>query len=232
MKQRIDQILSRFGYCSRREARAWVRDGRVRMEDGPVLQRADGKADPGILLVDGAPIPHPTGFLLLLNKPAGLVCSHSFDEGDRVYDLLPESWMRRTPVPSTVGRLDRDTTGALLVTDLPNLLHRLSSPRHEVEKVYLATTDLPADPSVPPLFASGTLRLKGETTPLLPAACRILGPNEWELTLREGRYHQVKRMFAAVGLQVTRLHRSRFGPWTVENMEPGTWRVLPTDNLP
>jgi 16S rRNA pseudouridine516 synthase len=224
-RQRLDQLLSRCGYCSRREARAWLRAGRVTV-DGVTARSPDEKVSPDAVRVDGEPLDAPDGLLVLLHKPAGLVCSHDPAEGPSVYDLLPARWRTRNPAVTTVGRLDKDTTGVLLVTDRGEWVHRWTSPRLHVEKVYEATLDREPDPDLVGLFASGTLRLDGEKAPCEPARLELRGGPEITLTLTEGRYHQVKRMFASQGLQVVRLHRARFGTFTVEGLAPGEWRRL------
>lgn len=178
------------------------------------------------LRVDGEPLDHPHGLLIVLNKPLGLVCSHEEREGPSVYDLLPARWRARNPVVTTVGRLDKDTSGALLLTDQTALVHRLTSPKHKVAKRYRATLDGELRPELIPLFASGTLMLNGEDHPCAPAELSILSAHVAELVLTEGRYHQVRRMFASQGLTVTALHRSHFGEYDVAQIEPGKWQDL------
>jgi 16S rRNA pseudouridine516 synthase len=163
----------------------------------------------------------------LLHKPTGLVCSHDEREGPSVYSLLPERWRRRNPPVTSVGRLDKDTSGLLLLTDQSPLVHRLTSPKHKVPKVYRATVDRDLTPELVPRFASGTLTLAGEATPCAPAALQIVGPREAELTLIEGRYHQVRRMFSTCGFNVLTLHRARFGDLDLGALPPGQWRELP-----
>lgn len=224
--RRLDQTLANLGYCSRREARDWLRAGRVRVAGQP----AD---DPGqrvaadVVTVDGEPLDHPEGLLLLYYKPAGLVCSHEAREGPSVYDALPERWRRRNPAVTSIGRLDKETTGLLLLTDLPDLVHRLTSPKHKVPKVYRAMLDSPVPGEAAERFAAGTLVLPGEESPCAPAVLEVMGPREARLTLTEGRYHQVRRMFAALGATVVALHRESFGSLTLAGVEPGAWRVLP-----
>jgi 16S rRNA pseudouridine516 synthase len=181
------------------------------------------------VLVDSAPLDHPDGLLLILNKPAGLVCSHDPREGPNIYSLLPERWRARNPQVTSIGRLDKDTSGLLLLTDLTPLVHRLTSPKHKVPKVYRATVATPIPPAATGLFASGTLVLDGEKEPCQPARLRILDPHTAELTLTEGRYHQVRRMLASQGCEVLALHRERFGELTLETLAPGTFRELPPD---
>src|SRR5215210_4827490 len=111
--RRLDQLLANLGYCSRREARDWLKAGRVSVA-GKQATDPGNKVSPADVLVDGEPVDHPDGLLLVLNKPAGLVCSHDQREGANVYSLLPPRWRRRNPVVTSVGRLDKDTTGLLL----------------------------------------------------------------------------------------------------------------------
>jgi 16S rRNA pseudouridine516 synthase len=127
---------------------------------------------------------------------------------------------------SPVGRLDRDTSGLLLFTDDGALLHRIISPKASLPKVYEATLAQPLRGDEAALFASGTLVLESEQTPLAPAMLEALEPRVARLTLTEGRYHQVRRMFAAVGNHVEALHRSRIGGLALEGLPAGEWRAL------
>ena len=226
--RRLDQILSSLGYCSRREARAWIAGSHVTVR-GELADDVGQKAQPADVRVDGEPLDHPAGLLLLLHKPVGLVCSHDEREGPNVYSVLPRRWRRRNPGVTSVGRLDKDTSGVLLLTDQSPLVHRLTSPKHKVRKVYRASVDHDLSPELIPLFASGTLTLAGEKEPCAPATLRIMAPREAELTLIEGRYHQVRRMFSACGANVRTLHRERFGPLELGDLPEGKWRELPLD---
>lgn len=228
--RRIDQLLSSLGYCSRRQAREWIADERVTV-GGRIARDGAEKAIPGDVLVDGEPLDHPDGLLLLMHKPVGLVCSHDEHEGPTVYSLLPERWRRRNPPITSVGRLDKDTSGLLLLTDQSPLVHRLTSPKHKVPKTYRAVVDRDLSPDLVPRFASGTLQLAGEDKPCAPAELRLLSPREVELTIIEGRYHQVRRMFAATGANVITLHRPRFGPLELGDLPPGEWRILPLNTF-
>jgi 16S rRNA pseudouridine516 synthase len=226
--RRLDQLLANLGYCSRRDARSWIKAGAVTIR-GEEADDFSAKVDPADVRVDGQPLDHPDGLLFALNKPLGLVCSHDEREGPNVYSLLPPRWRERNPVVTTIGRLDKDTSGLLLLTDQSHLVHRLTSPKHKVPKVYLATLDADASADLIPVFASGTLRLEDEDTPCAPAALRLIAPRQAELTLTEGRYHQVRRMFAACGLTVLTLHRTQFGPLELGNLPSGQWLELPLD---
>ncbi len=228
--RRLDQLLANLGYCSRREARAWIQDGRVTVR-GQVTDDFGAKADPADVRIDGEPPDHPEGLLLLLHKPTGLVCSHDEREGPNVYSLLPPRWRARNPQVTSIGRLDKDTSGLLLLTDQSELVHRLTSPKHKVPKIYRATVDADLSPDLVPLFAAGTLMLKDEKTPCAPAELKIISNREAELTLTEGRYHQVRRMFASQGAEVLTLHRARFGSLELGDLPAGQWRELPSDTF-
>ncbi|HWA10961.1 MAG TPA: pseudouridine synthase [Opitutaceae bacterium] len=231
---RIDQLLASLGYCSRREARAWVAEGRVTVRGRPADDVGE-KVRIEEVRVEGEPLDHPEGLLLMLHKPVGIVCSHDSREGPSIYDLLPPRWRRRNPSVTSIGRLDKETSGLLLLTDQSEWVHRLTSPRHKVPKVYRATLDGDLPPELVPLFAAGTLQLDDEDKPCAPAELRILAPREAELTLGEGKYHQVRRMFAAAGPGLARtvvaLHRARFGSLDLGDLPAGQWRELPLDAL-
>ena len=228
--RRLDQLLANLGYCSRREARDWIASGAITVR-GEVADDFSAKANPADVRVDGEPLDRPDGLLLLLHKPTGLVCSHDGREGPSVYSLLPERWRRRNPPVTSVGQLDKDTSGLLLLTDQSALVHRLTSPKHKVPKIYLATVDRDLSPDLVPLFASGTLRLEGETEPCAPAPLKVISPRAAEVTLTEGRYHQMRRMFAAGGATVHTLHRTRFGDLALDDLPAGAWRELPLDTF-
>ncbi|HEY4988883.1 MAG TPA: pseudouridine synthase [Opitutaceae bacterium] len=228
--RRIDQLLASLGYGSRRQIRDWMDAGRITVRG--VRERDPGlRVEASDVLIDGDPPDHPEELLLLLNKPVGRVCSHNAAEGPSVYDLLPPRWQRRNPPVSSVGRLDKDTSGLLLLTDCSALVHRLTSPKHKVAKVYRARLDRDLPPGVEALFSSGSYLLPGEKTPCAPAGLRRISGREAEITLTEGRYHQVKRMFGTQGCVVTELHRISFGHIDLGNLEPGKWIELPINSF-
>ncbi|MFT3830494.1 MAG: pseudouridine synthase [Opitutaceae bacterium] len=226
MLRRLDQILASLGYGSRRDVRELIDAGRITV-DGTVADDPGAKARPAAVRLDGEPLEFPDGVFVLFHKPAGCVCSHDTREGRRIYDLLPPRWLARNPAVTSVGRLDRDTTGLLLLTDDTALVHRLTSPKHHVDKVYEATLDRTPEAALIEAFASGTLLLAEEEKPCAPARLVLSGGAEVELTLTEGRFHQVKRMFAHFGYEVLRLHRGRFGEFTLGGLAPGEWRAVP-----
>jgi 16S rRNA pseudouridine516 synthase len=219
---RIDAILFSQGFGTRRECAALVAQGLVRVA-GRVLD------DPGhecttdglVFEVQGQPWPYRDKALLMLHKPAGHECSQRPGAHPSVMALLPPPLRRRGVQP--VGRLDVDTTGLLLLTDDGALLHRLTSPKHHVPKVYEAGVKHALDHIQIERLLQGVV-LADDPVPVRAAAARAQAPHLLELTLTEGKYHQVKRMVAAVGNRVETLHRSRFGALALPaGLAPGQW---------
>jgi 16S rRNA pseudouridine516 synthase len=226
---KLVKLIANLGYGSRKDVALMFREGRITDPDGEVLY-ADDKVPIEHIRVDDEPLDPPAGLILMMNKPLGATCSRK-DQGRVVYDLLPPRYRVRDPALSTVGRLDRDTSGLLLFTDDGALLHRIISPKSRVAKVYEATLaqDLRGDEGA--LFASGTMMLESEKEPLEPALLEVLSPRHARLTLTEGRYHQVRRMFAALGNHVETLARISVGSLTLGDLPAGEWRALTEDGV-
>lgn len=222
--ERLDKLVSRLGYCTRGELRRHLDLVTI---DGEPAKKADQKVVHAQVRWEGEPL-DPDPLWVLLHKPAGYTCS-TRDPGELVYDLLPERWMFRRPQLATVGRLDKDSSGVLLLTDDGQALHRLTSPKSGVDKVYEVTLSLPPSAQDCYRLAAGGLMLEDETKPLLACEVEQVGENQVTMVLHEGRYHQVKRMWSALGNEVVKLHRSRFGKWRVDDIEPGQYRVLAPD---
>ena len=222
---RLDRLLSNRGYCSRREVRALLRDERVVSRTGLVLKNDSSVAEEDIL-IDGQPLDPACGMVVCLNKPIGYTCSHAEQAEALVYDLLPPRWIERRPRIETVGRLDKDTSGLLLLTDDGKFLHRMISPKHRIAKVYRAVLARPLVQQAEKIFASGELMLEGENKPLLPAELNRLGELLVEITVYEGRYHMVRRMVAALGSHVEALERVRFGSLELGTLKQAEYRIL------
>ncbi len=218
------KYLANLGYGSRRQVAQLFADGRVRHVDGHRVHDGDLVALHDVR-VDGVSLDPAPGVVLMLHKPVDYVCTTQGDH-QLVYELLPPRFVLRTPVIAPVGRLDRDTSGLLLLTDDGALNHRLTSPRAHVPKTYTAilANDLHGDEHA--RLAAGTLMLESEQTPLKPAVLEVLSARHVRLTITEGRYHHVRRLFAALGNHVTALHRERVGPLTLDGLPLGTWRTL------
>jgi len=216
---RLNAYLARAGIASRRGSDDLIKAGRVKVNDVPgALNTYVHTGDR--VEVDGIPVTAQALKYVLLNKPAATVTTARDPQGrPTVVDLVEEIQERIVPV----GRLDADTTGALLLTNDGPLSHRLAHPRYGVEKVYEAEVEGEPDEAALQQLAEGVDLDDGRTA---PAAVRRLGPSKLELTLHEGRKHQVKRMCEAVGHPVVRLHRSRYAGLTLEGLEPGRWREL------
>lgn len=232
---RLDRLLANMGYGSRRDVQHMVRHGCVVL-DGAEVANAEMRlaVTPDLaarMQVNGAALDPPPGMAIMLHKPVGATCSHK-EAGTLVYDLLPARWRLRDPALSTVGRLDKETSGLLLLTDDGGLLHRIISPKKHVSKRYLATLARPLEGHEAERFASGELMLEGEEKPLLPARLEPLSERQAWLTITEGRYHQVRRMFAAVGNHVEALHRDRIGGLDLPaDLEPGAFRLMGPDDI-
>lgn len=221
--ERLDRVLSRHGLGSRREVNHLVRAGRVTV-DGEVLKDGSSHVDPRVaaIALDGELLPARAQWHLLCHKPGGIVTSTADPRDPCVLDQIPPEYWRSDYVP--VGRLDKDTTGLLWLTTDGALVHRLTHPRWKLPKRYRATLRDPASADDVRAFTSGEILLDGE--PILPALLD-LGPDPHVVgvTLREGRFHQVKRMFHARGNEVVALARVAFGPQTLgPDLPEGSYR--------
>lgn len=215
---RLNAFLARAGVASRRGADELIKAGRVTVNGEPgQLNTVVGARDR--VEVDGREVARQRLRYVLLHKPAGVVTTARDPQGrPTVVELVPEE-----PRVVPVGRLDADTTGALLLTNDGQLAHRLAHPRYGVEKTYVADVEGDPDEQALERLRAGLELDDGRAA---PTRARRLGPGRVELVLHEGRKHQVKRMLAAVGHPVTRLHRSEYAGLTLEGLEPAAWREL------
>lgn len=227
---RVDKLLSSMGYGSRNELARLAKAGGITLDNVALLdvtKRIPVTPDlPTRMKIAGKALDPVEGMVILLNKPLGMTCSHK-DAGGLVYDILPQRWKQRNPMISTIGRLDKQTSGLLLLTDDGDLLHRVISPKRHIKKTYRARLARPLDGTEGDFFASGQLVLNGEKKPLAPAELVVVSETEALLTVTEGRYHQVRRMFAATGNHVEQLHRERLGGLSLpDDMASGQWKLL------
>jgi len=220
---RLNAYLARAGVASRRKADELIKAGRVTVNGEPGQLNTFVEAR-DVVELDGERLAPQKLAYVLLYKPAGVVTTASDPQGRPTVVELVEHDSRVVPV----GRLDADTTGALLLTNDGDLAHRLAHPRYEVEKVYEAEVEgEPSDEALAKLAEGVEL----DDGPTAPAQVRRLDPSRVELSIHEGRKHQVKRMLEAVGHPVRRLHRSRYAGLTVEGLEAGRWRELSEDEV-
>ena len=223
-KARLDKIIAAGGRYSRREVRQLIRQGRV-LVDGVPARAPEDKVDPesAEILVDGERLCYRRFTWLMLHKPAGVLSARVDGRQQTVLDLLPPELRKRDLSP--VGRLDKDTEGLLLLTNHGELTHRLLSPRYHVDKVYYARVEGVLTAADTAAFAGGMVLADG--LECLPAGLELLSPQEALVTLREGKFHQVKRMLAACGKPVTYLKRLSMGPLRLdEALAPGAFRPL------
>jgi len=232
MKMRVDRWLTTLGVCSRSEGKDLIRKGQVRVNDRPVRDPGESAETETDLLevrgerIDGRVIRH-----VLMNKPAGLLTAARDPKQPVVMDLLPKVYSAVGCMP--VGRLDRDTTGLLVLTCDGEMSHRLLAPGRHVDKVYDARVTGKLTEKEVSAFAEG-LALSDFTA--MPAVLEILEAGEKTsrglVTVAEGKFHQVKRMFSATGHEVLELRRIRFGPLSLpEDLEEGAWRELTAEEL-
>lgn len=226
--QRLDKFLSEAGAASRKEIRQLVRQGRITV-NGAAATAPDMKVDETAAEVrlDGEPVAGRRDVTLLLYKPAGYVTSTEDPRDKTVMELIPEAYRRQGVVPA--GRLDKETEGLLILTNDGTRNHRITAPRHELPKRYYAEHEGEAGEADIAAFAAGlTLR---DGTACKPAELRPLGPGRSEITVREGKYHQVRRMMAARGMTVRYLRRETEGGLGLGGMQPGEVRELTAAEL-
>jgi len=229
--ERLDRLLSNLGYGSRKDVGYWIKEGLITVDDKPA-KSASQKVVAADVRIEGEPLDHPNGLTMIYHKATGSVCSHK-ETGQLIYADFPERWSDRKPPLSSVGRLDKETSGLLIITDDGHLNHHLTSPKHHISKTYAVTLDQPLKGNEADVFASGKLMLEGDERPCLPAEMIVVGENEASLVLHEGRYHQVRRMFAAVGNHVTTLTRTHIGCLSLEEtgVAPGEYQTIEPETL-
>lgn len=227
--ERLDKMVANTGHWSRKEVRELVKQGRVTV-DGVAADKFDAKYPPeAVVAVDGTPLRHSRATYLMLHKPAGVLSATEDRRQATVLDLLPKHYQRLGLFP--VGRLDKDTEGLLLLTDDGALSHELLSPKKHVDKVYYAKVEGVIPPTAVAEFERGMVLEDG-------LVCRSAGLELLEeghaclVTLREGKFHQVKRMLAHVGTPVTYLKRLSMGGLVLdERLAPGEWRELGEEEM-
>lgn len=231
-KIRLERLLANLGYGSRKEVAAAIKSGAVQLNGSSFLDPSF-QVDPeefAAATFDDEPIDPISPLTILLYKPRGYTCS-SDEDGSLVYDLLPSRWKRRDPLLSTAGRLDKDSTGLVLMTDDGQLLHKIISPKTHTQKHYRVTLADPLKGNEAALFATGEFCLKNDNKPLKPAIWQPETDKSGIMILQEGRYHQIRRMFGALGNYVETLHRFRLGGLDLGSLPIGDFRKLGPDDI-
>ncbi len=228
---RIDKLLSNLGYGSRKEMAMTIKNESVSV-DGKIVRNPTFTVDIYTMKIkiNGNNIDPPAPMTIMLNKPAGYTCSHK-DAGNIVYDLLPKRWKDRKPAFSSIGRLDKYSTGQLLFTDDGDLIHRIISPKSCTKKYYHVTLrdDLNGDETK--LFGSGEFYINKDDKPLKPAIWTPKDKRSGTMIISEGRFHQIRRMFKTIGNEVIKLHRFQTGGLILGDLPEGEWRILNKNDL-
>ena len=225
---RLDKLLSQSTVFTRSQAKSAIRGGDVTV-DGEVIKKGSQHIpDDSIVAFRGVPIKRPKPQFVMFNKPAGVVCANSDKEHATVFDSL---FLPRMETLHIVGRLDIDTTGLILITDDGQWSHRITSPTHKQEKVYLIDLDSPITENQIRILTEG-VQLKDEKKRSLPARIEVITDTQIRMSIIEGKYHQVKRMMAAVGNHVVKLHREQIGKIKLDpGLKEGEWRELTADEI-
>ena len=224
---RLDKLISGAAGMGRAAAKRVVGRGRTLVNGVCVRDPGFHVSPQDHVVMDGAPLAFPGHVYLMLNKPSGYVCSTDDPDHPTVLELIPHELRARKP--HAAGRLDIDATGLVVLTDDGQWSHRLTAPRHKTAKVYEVQTAEPITADAVAMIESG-IHLRGEKRPTRPAKLTLRGPTHAQLTVTEGKFHQVKRMFAAVANRVVRIHRVRIGGIRLDaDLEPGHCREL-TEN--
>jgi 16S rRNA pseudouridine516 synthase len=231
---RLDRLMSNLGYGSRKEILQLARTKRVLLRGVPLTQadQAVVLADvtSGALTLDGERLDPPAPLTVMLHKPLDYICSHD-EKGRLVYDLLPARWKNRKPALSCAGRLDKDSTGQVILTDDGDKLHRMTHPKSHAAKYYAVTLASPLHGDEAQRFASGTFVLPGDAKPLKPARWTPESETRGIMVLQEGRFHQIRRMFEALGNRVATLHRYQTGALDLGDLKPGEYRILDDSDI-
>jgi len=230
-KERLEKMLSNLGYGARKDVAYWLRSGWVTV-DGVKAKSVSQKVVPSQVMLEGKALDHPYGLTLVYHKPLQAVCSRK-EDGRLIYADFPERWLARKPALSSVGRLDKETSGLLILTDDGALNHQLTSPKHNISKTYAVTLAESLKGDEVKKLASGTLMLDADDRPCKAAELEVTGENTANLVLHEGRYHQVRRMFAAMGNHVTALERIQIGVLSLSSLclEAGKYQTFERDEL-
>ena len=225
---RLDQYLANSTGLSRKDAKRAIGTGRAQINGEPCKQAKQQVSEADDVWLDGEPVNLPGEHYLMMHKPEGVISATTDSAQPTALDLLPAALAARVHI---AGRLDKDTTGLLLLTSDGQWSHQITSPRHQCPKTYRVTLAEALTDSARTQLEQGIV-LKGESSPTQPAQVAVIRDDQIDLTIHEGRYHQVKRMLAAVGNRVVALHRHRIGPLVLDDtLQPGDYRELTANEV-
>lgn len=231
---RLDRLLSNLGYGGRKEMTIAIKNEWLEIDGARVKTPSmtiDTKlVEEGRVTFDGEKLDPLYPFTIMLHKPVGYTCSHK-DPAAIVYDLLPERFANRKPALSMIGRLDKYSSGQLLLTDDGDLLHRITHPKSHAPKHYTVTLRDDLEGNEAERFVSGTFCMIKDENPLKPAFWTPIDHRSGTMILHEGRYHQIRRMFETLGNEVVTLHRYQTGNLPLGDLAEGKWRALDADDL-
>ena len=225
---RIDKLLVNLGYGSRKEVRALIKAKNITY-NGDIVNDFSIRVNPQKILLNGRGLDCYEGIYVLFNKPIGYVCSHN--ENNSIYSLIPDRWLLRIPKVSCVGRLDKDCSGLMILTDDVNFLHNIISPSRKVEKTYSVEIEYKLSKQDISLLESGKIQLKGEKKVCQPLKVKVIDDNNIEIRIFEGKYHQIKRMIGFIGNKVINLTRTHIDNLSIENLKLGEWRKLTQNEI-
>ena len=225
---RLDKLLSQSTAFSRAQAKGMIRGGKVEVDEKVAKSGSLKVADDAVVTYMGVPLKKPETQYIMYNKPSGVVCANVDEDHETVFDNL---FLPRKDTLHIAGRLDIDTTGLLLITDNGQWSHKITSPKHQHEKTYRVDLHSPITDKQLRILSEG-VQLKSEKKRSLPAVINVLSEKQVTITITEGKYHQVKRMFAAVENHVEKLHRQQIGEIVLDpDLKEGEWRKLTSDEI-
>ncbi len=232
---RLDRLLSNLGYGSRNQIGKAVRLGAFEL-DGEIVSNASAKIDTTKNLherakFDDEPLDPLSPIYLILHKPVGYVCGHSDKDGPTIFKFLPPRFRNRNPKLSIAGRLDKDSTGLVFMTDDGDFLHKITHPKTHLPKTYEVEVRDNFNGEEEKLFGSGEFMIDGEDKSLKPVQFKKTGDKSCEMVLTEGRYHQIKKMFEKLNNEVTKLYRIQIGEFQVNDLKEGEWRYAEGSSL-
>jgi 16S rRNA pseudouridine516 synthase len=230
LPKRLDRLLSQLGYASRSQVKKLIKNGAVTLKDGGIL-KFDSLVIHSQVLLEGEELDPPHGSVWLLNKPRGYVSSRAASEGKTVYQLLPERFTLRHPPLSCVGRLDKESRGLLLLSDDGDFIHRVTSPRSHLPKVYRVLLESEPIQDELSLLEKGGLFLPNDNSPLKPCKITKLSSLSYLIKIYEGRYHQVRLMFEMVNNFVKELERIKIGNLSDDQLKEGSYRLLSQEEI-